>query len=85
MLKIKDNIDLKELEKLGFNFEKEHGLFSNRYIYEYNEQTIEVNADDRTILAEDVSGSYSFGAIVDSVLTKLYELIKSDLVEKVED
>ena len=79
MLKIKDEIELKELEKFGFVYEREHGLYSNRYIYvnKDNLQTVEINAEDRKILVEDISGSYSFGAIVDNALTVLYDLIQA--------
>lgn len=85
MLKIKDNVDLKELEKYGFEFEKAHGLFNERYVYyAEDEQTISVATNDKTMFVEDISGSYSFGAIVDVGLDTLYDLIKADLVEKVE-
>ena len=84
MLKIKDNVDLKKLEKYGFKFEKVHGIFSDRYIYRNDlDQTIEISSVDRQIFVEDVSGSYFLGAIVDEALTRLYDLIKDGLVEKV--
>lgn len=87
MLKIKDNIDLKELEKFGFKYEEEHGLHSNRYIYidEDNSQTVALNTKDREIFVEDTSESYTFGAIVDDALTVIYDLIQAGLVEKVRE
>ena len=84
MLKIKDNVDLKELEKFGFEYEEEHGLEVERYIYTTDDyQRIQVNVKYREIFVEDISGSYTFGAIVDGALIILYDLIKADLVEKV--
>ena len=85
MLKIKDNVDLKELEKFGFEYEKEHSIYSERYIYtnERDTQRIEVIVNDREICVEDISGNYFLGAIVDEALTVLYDLIKADLVEKI--
>ena len=86
MLKIKDNVNLKELEKFGFKYEKKHGLFDEMYVYyAEDEQTVEIFTDDKIIAVEDLSGKYNFGAIVDIGLDKLYDLIKADLIEKVED
>ena len=87
MLKIKDNVDLKELEKFGFKYEEEYGLEVERYIYttDDGDQRIQVNVKEREIFVEDISGSYIFGAIVDEALIILYDLIKADLVEKVEE
>ena len=87
MLKIKDSVDLKELEKFGFEYEKEHGIFPNRYIYVDNrcDQLVQIDADDRTILVEDISEDYFVGALVDNALNALYDLIKADMVEKVSD
>ena len=78
MLKIKDNVDLKELEKFGFKpdyyvdekvyvkkFKK--GLF-------YKEEMI-IYCNDRNIQVTN-NGQILLGT--------LYDLIKADLVEKVE-
>lgn len=74
MLKIKDNIDLKELEKFGF-----------KYYSQYNEyrlskvEILSVNCKNRAIW---ISGYFkTFVYLLDDV----YELIKADLVEKVVD
>ena len=77
MLKIKDNVDLKELEKFGFR------SFKN-FIYkpkksEWNVVEIQIDLSTRII---DISG------LSDLFHTKedtLYDLIKADLVEKVGD
>jgi hypothetical protein len=70
MLKIKDDVDLKELEKFGFYKTSWHDSMSacngdinlatfSRKLYIYNSNT--------------------------EVLNKLYDLIQANLVEKVED
>ena len=74
MLKIKDNIDLTELEKFGFEFNGKEwqyattsevlGVQDNRYI--------SILTDNMFNVAE-----YTFGI--------LYDLIKADMVEKVEN
>lgn len=78
MLKIKENVDLKELEKFGFKFNKTYGeyqIFSpNKY------EKINIIVDDRHILIEDFSG---FSMV--EYLDVLFDLIKADLVEKVEE
>ena len=76
MLKIKDNVNLKELEKFGFKYnnnmcEYEIGYIFNGYIsIEKNDRLIKPIYDEvMWINVEDI----------------LYDLIKADLVEKVED
>ena len=75
MLKIKDNVDLKELEKYGFkrnsNFPDgwamvktyKKGRYYQEDIYVWNDKIIQVNAID--------------------ILDTLYDLIQAGLVEKV--
>ena len=74
MLKIKDNVDLKELEKFGF--EKECRSFNgeSKELYTYGEMIIFV--DTREI--------HSFRMRMDTVI-KLFDLIQAGLVEKVEE
>ena len=71
MLKIKDNVDLKELEKFGFT----HGI-NNCYTKDINYSvTCFVNIDDRHIW---------FGCSeVIGWLSVLFDLIQAGLVEKV--
>ena len=72
MLKLKDNIDLKELEK--------HGIVKDRYTYGV--------LGEITLYGEDFSGSvemngYKFIDYEDGYnLDVIYDLIKADLVEK---
>lgn len=78
MLKIKDDIDLKELEKFGFKFFEETGQyrFCERNID--GETYIYINIWNRKIL-------YRQEKVYDILcLEKLYDLIQAGLVEKVE-
>lgn len=77
MLKIKDNVDLKELEKYGFINE-----YNVRYNYKENDYTgLHINIEKRII------GFYNAVDIIveKKILDKLYDLIKDGLVEKIED
>jgi len=75
MLKIKDNVDLNELEKFGFklNDDEEYQLT----IEKNNCRTICVVENDRTIYIQ------SIGYVVQE-LDILYDLIKANLVVKVD-
>ena len=78
MLKIKDGVDLKELEKFGFAFhEKDKTYFVGNYPY-----TVSIYIDSgRNIVVDDEwFGDYHF-----SLIDYLYDLIKADMVEKVEE
>lgn len=70
MLKIKDNVNLKELEKFGFKYKK------NEYRHKIYEWTNKY--DFFTVYVWDNREIYSSGAV-----DVLYDLIKADLVEKV--
>ena len=88
MLKIKDSVDLKELEKFGFEV---IGHFARKIFWEkYDNMTIE---DDTWLVVENrvlwlieqgakESNERYFG---DSQFDTLYDLIKADMVEKVEE
>ena len=84
MLKIKDNVDLKELEKFGLEF------------YEYEESGFKYESyllgeDDAQIIIKDEIDNLPTGLITTiesnyfshEEVEKLYDLIKADLVEKV--
>jgi hypothetical protein len=68
LLKIKDNIDLKKLEKYGF--------VKVRNTYEFNK------GDSGLIVYNKNRAIANYNCNTD-VLTVLYDLIKADLVEKV--
>lgn len=82
MLKIKDNVDLKELEKFGFNL---IGGVYYKTIYEGRR-----GQDFELIIYNDkfING-YSNGADGDGeanyIDDTLYDLIKADLVVKIDD
>ena len=77
MLKIKDDVDLKELEKYGF---KKYINF--RYYFECEEVTVEVDIESREL------DLFSTGAVevqTMSIPNIVYDLIKDGLIEKVEE
>ena len=81
MLKIKDDVDLKELEKFGFR--RSDKIFN--YIYDY---TIRTTIDSQIKIYADRHIKISQTSMLDlnnSLQNKLYDLIQAGLVEKVED
>ena len=75
MLKIKDNVDLKELEKFGFekaNEPNKHVIYIKKYshnlIYFYDDKEMYFEIDEYD----------------EDIVNVLYDLIKADLVEKVD-
>ena len=81
MLKIKDNVDLKELEKYGFEY---HTMV---YVKEIKRSS-EFFEEAKTIYVEETNREISIhkGLFnVDEELDTLYDLIKDGLVEKVGD
>ena len=83
MLKIKDDIDLKELEKFGFKKKIKYYRFENI--------AVEINTRYFLIQAININQYGGFRAIDNKnslmihINTKIYDLIKADLVEKVGD
>lgn len=83
MLKIKDNVDLKELEKFGF--------YDSLGIYQKNLEThfkggFSFNDFMITVIKESRIIRYHANKEIETYnLDTLYDLIKVDLVEKVED
>ena len=76
MLKIKDNVDLKELEKFGF--EKIDNGYINTYLNNkanYGLNGIQIDTETRELYAE----------LMFEQVELFYNLIKADLVEKVSD
>lgn len=87
MLKIKDNVDLKELEKFGFRNEFATPIRKLRYVYtpkvDMDLNEIWVDGDTKKICIVDYARD--LGYIVDENLDKLFDLIQAGLVEKVEE
>lgn len=82
MLKIKDNVDLEELKKFGFGFDVS---LDDGKLYWWN---CDIFIGDNKIICQD-DGVNTFKdtehSFSDNEIDILYDLIKSDLVEKVED
>ena len=88
MLKIKDDMDLKELEKFGFNprYNRDTGVLEE---YSFKKSNLIINIKDRKIQPFRQYNSYCEIDLEyynsDFVEEALCDLIKADLVEKVGD
>ena len=80
MLKIKDNVDLKELEKFGFK--KEEYYYTVKFDYKYYKVNVMVELDRRCIIIQNDYYDSDYACYVPDVI---YDLIQAGLVEKVED
>jgi hypothetical protein len=86
MLKIKDDVDLKELEKFGFIINKDCATYQNtndEYIYIYSNKKIEIEFE-RFYDELDIGGPSLCHSLSNTLLNTLYDLIQAGLVEKVE-
>lgn len=82
MLKIRDNVDLKELEKFGFKY-IEDSLTKKPYYFK--KTYLENDDDDRICYHIEVNTRKIIISRLDGDLDNtLYDLIKANLVEKVE-
>lgn len=82
MLKIKDNVDLKELEKFGFkNVSYKNYVYTPKVDIDLNE--IWVDGDTKKIDIIDYTHNVEY--IIDENLDKLFDLIQAGLVEKVSE
>lgn len=87
MLKIKDNVDLKELEKFDFcEFEENTKIDGTRILYDkycYKDFYLYIT-EDKKIYGEQCD--YIKGQVLaNENFDTIYDLIKSDLVEKIEE
>ena len=87
MLKIKNNVDLKELEKFGYEYKEENYDGEGKWhYYEKNRMYITELEEDfpqnERIINTEVS---KFDGFDDEDIETLYDLIKADLVEKVDN
>ena len=95
MLKIKDNVDLKELEKYGFvDYNEELYLdeIGSRLVIGWAFGVLAIEKDTKrikvivNIKTQKKLNVYGDENIIDAYITEnLYDLIKDGLVEKVED
>ena len=84
MLKIKDNIDLKELEKYGFSF-WENGCGTTGYSCKTKRGYINIIEKDKEYVGKvNVERLIMENDLVRNV-NLFYDLIKADLVEKADD
>ena len=88
MLKIKNNVDLKELEKFGFKakYDEDTGKIY-KYIYEYEfcgtkKVTVEIRKDFYMQGQYDCIEYWKVELIEFEGMDKLYDLIQAGLVEK---
>ena len=101
MLKVKDNVDLKELEKYGFKPNANDDNYSGYYkminssdyifildsLFRDNKISIEIQKIETYIGDAGTDDEY-IGAVpiyLCSELDTLYDLIKADLIEKVDE
>lgn len=82
MLKIKDNVDLKELEKFGF--EKNEFDELSKIIYEGRRgQAFEIIINEFNRKIEGYAYGVDGDGEEDHIDDTLYDLIKADMVEKI--
>ena len=88
MLKIKDNVDLKELEKFGFR-RLEDDLRDHKYSWKYELKggfyELSIARDNRLGFYLESYCNFNYLGIKEKLFDKLYDLIKADLVEKVDN
>ena len=88
MLRIKDNIDLKELEKFGYYYSKEHKAYKKDYFTGLHTIYLYVFVDNHKYKHRQISANSS--NIIDCVfkedrlLALCNDLFEAGLVEKVE-
>lgn len=75
-LRIKDDVDLKELEKFGFIYKDEIG----QYVYNVINEPLTINVWNRKF---NITDYHTLTANI--LIDKIYDLIQAGLVEKVED
>ena len=83
MLKIKDSVDLKELEKFGFEYDEEMKYWFHKCLGTWNKFLVMTEEDIDTMKGQIIF--YNDSAFPTTLyMDVLYALIKADLVEKVE-
>lgn len=83
MLKIKDDVDLKELEKFGFenNYNNEYLLKSYKQDFSQDDY-VTIKKEDRSIQISHYQDEYGATNII-RIDELLYDLIQAELVEKI--
>lgn len=80
MLKIKDNVNLRELKEYGF--EERSFYYSKILEFKYHKVKIEIEKDTRYLIIQNDYYDNDFACYVPSIL---YNLIIAGLIEKVDD
>ena len=80
MLKIREDVDLKELEKYGF---EENGFYYSRTLnFEYYKVEIHIEKDRKYLIIKNDYYDSDYACYIPIII---YDLIKADLVVKVEE
>ena len=80
MLKIRDNVDLNVLKKYGF---EENGFYYSRiFNFEYYKVEINIEKDRKYLIIQNDYYDSDYACYIPSII---YDLIKADLVVKVEE
>ena len=82
MLKIKNNVDLKELEKFGFKYDEEMNYYYKKCLGTFNKFIVFIEEDIdvcRGLIILHNNSEFTTTLYLET----LYDLIKADLVEKV--
>ena len=88
MLKIKDDIDLKELEKYGFRFDRYSNKYTKVVAYPFFYIDIDIYIDNPNFQHREIK---AYSSIIydivkeDWIEINIQDLIKDGLVEKVEE
>ena len=85
MLKIKDNIPLKQLERFGFERIKNERLDQYEWDCGDNRSYITIGIDHQISLISGLYGDVPEYDFDKNQLDIIYDLIKADMVEKVEN
>lgn len=83
MIKIRDDIDLTELEKFGFEYDKD-----NNYYFYYGFTRPHSNSEIRLYVDKDdriITTGFDMQVHPAKIHDKIYDLIKANLVEKIEE
>lgn len=80
MLKIREDVDLKELEKYGF--EENSFYYSKIFNFEYYEIKIDVEKDRKYLIIQNDYYDSDYACYIPNLI---YDLIKADLVVKVNE
>lgn len=81
MLKIRDDVDLKELEKFGFEYRENKKLPYNS-VYEWNDMLQVKGSNEQIYIRAFDRRGLAVNSDCGIAMEKLYDLIKADLVVK---